>query len=287
MRYRFLRFPGGKLKAVTFSYDDGCRADLKLSEILCKYGLKGTFNINSSFLGKDSSSWHLTAEEIKTNILDKGHEVAVHGAEHKANGNIRAVEGIKDVLDCRLCLENIFDTIIRGLAYPDTGIRQFHNNSRYENISHYLNDLDIKYARTLGEINESFDLPLDWYQWMPTAHHNDSEVFKLVDRFTSYEVPSYLATRHPKLFYLWGHAYEFDDQNNWDRMEQICQKLSGKEDTWYATNIEIYEYVEAYSSLVFSADSNRMYNPTLKTIWLEIDGELYSIEPGETLKLKA
>lgn len=287
MRYRFLRFPKGKCKAVTFSYDDGCRADIKLSEILCKYGLLGTFNLNSSWLGKDTTDWHLTAEEIKTHIIEKGHEIAVHGSLHKANGNIRVVEGIKDVLDCRVSLEDTFDTIVRGLAYPDSGIRNFHNNTKMEDIARYLNDLDIKYARTLGEINDKFDLPSDWYQWMPTAHHNDNPVFELIDRFVDYKLPSWHARREPKLFYLWGHAYEFDEKDNWDRMEQICQKLSRKEDTWYATNIEIYEYVEAYHSLVFSADSTRIYNPTIKKIWFEVDGELYSIEPGQTLKLKA
>ena len=286
MRYRLLRFPEGKIKAVTFSYDDGCRADIRLSQLLSKRGLKGTFNLNSSFFGKDSNSWHLTAEEIKTNIIDKGHEIAVHGNEHKANGNVRLIEGISDVLSCRLALEETFDTIVRGMAYPDTGICRVHNGTTLNDIENYLKSLDIVYSRTLGEINDSLDLPENWYQWMPTAHHNDEEVFELVDRFVSYKVPDYLATRHPKLFYLWGHAYEFDEKNNWERMEQICDKLSGKEDTWYATNIEIYEYVEAYLSLVFSADSNRIYNPTCKKIWFEVDGEPYSIEPGETLKIK-
>ena len=286
MRYRFLRFPEGKIKAVTFSYDDGCRADIKLSELLCKYSLKGTFNLNSAWLGKDNTCWHLTKEEIKEHIIDKGHEIAVHGEEHKANGNIRAVEGIKDVLNCRLTLEDVFDTIVRGMAYPDSGIRHFHNNTKVEDITCYLKELDIKYARTLGEINDSFNLPLDWHQWMPTAHHDDSVVFDLIDRFTAYELPSWHAVRLPKLFYLWGHAYEFNDNNNWDRMEEICKKLSGKDDTWYATNIEIYEYVEAYNSLVFSADSTRIYNPTARKIWFEVDATDYTIEPGETIKIK-
>ena len=286
MRYRFLRFPEGKFKAVTFSYDDGCRADIKLSALLSKYGLKGTFNLNSAWLGKDSTAWHLTAEEIKTNIIDRNHEIAVHGAYHKANGNIRVVEGIKDVLDCRISLEYTFDTIVRGMAYPDSGIRQLHNNTKISDIARYLSELDIKYARTLGEINDTFDIPEDWYQWMPTAHHDDKPVFELVDRFVSYSLPDYQAIRHPKLFYLWGHAYEFDDKDNWDRMEDICEKLSGKDDTWYATNIEIYEYIEAYNSLVFSADSTRIYNPTVKKIWFEVDSVPYSIEPGETIKIK-
>ena len=45
MRYRFLRFPGGKTKSVTYSYDDGCRQDIKVAEILKRYGIRGTFNI--------------------------------------------------------------------------------------------------------------------------------------------------------------------------------------------------------------------------------------------------
>lgn len=285
MRYRFLRFPEGKIKAVTFSYDDGCKADKKLSEILSKYALKGTFNLNSAWLGKDESAWHLTKEEIKEYIIDKNHEIALHGAEHKANGNVRVVEGINDVLSCRLGLEKDFGMIVRGMAYPDTGIGHFHNGTTMAAVASYLKSLDVVYARTLGQKNESFNLPDDWYRWMPTAHHNDENVFDLIDRFVSYKSPDYLAVRLPKLFYLWGHAYEFDEKNNWDRIEEICQKLSGKEDTWYATNIEIYEYVEAYHSLVFSADSNIIYNPSVKKIWFEVDGVPYSIEPGETIKL--
>lgn len=66
-------------------------------------------------------------------------------------------------------------------------------------------------------------------------------------------------------------------------MEDICKKLSDKDDIWYATNIEIYDYVKAYDSLVFSADSNIIYNPTLLEIWFEVDGKLYSVKPGETI----
>ena len=40
MQYRFLRYPGGKAKAVTFSYDDGCRDDIRLSKILTEHGIR-------------------------------------------------------------------------------------------------------------------------------------------------------------------------------------------------------------------------------------------------------
>ncbi len=285
MRYRFLRFPEGKLKAVTFSYDDGCRADIQLAEIFNKYGMKGTFNLNSAWLGKNDTDWHLTKEEIQQHIINAGHEIATHGAEHRANGNLRAIDGIQDVLSCRLGLEKDFDTIVRGLAYPDTGIVHLNNGATLDGIEHYLKELDIVYARTLGQINDSFNLPQNWYQWMPTAHHDNKEVMELIDKFVDWKEQAYTARREPKLFYLWGHAYEFSEKNNWERIEEICQKLSGKEDTWHATNIEIYDYVAAYNSLVYSADGSRIYNPTLKQIWLDIDGKQYTVKSGETIKI--
>ena len=49
------------------------------------------------------------------------------------------------------------------------------------------------------------------------------------------------------------------------------------------TNIEIYDYVQAYKSLRYSADGHRIYNPTLLTLWLDAEGEIYSIKPGEEI----
>ena len=41
-----------KKKAVTFSFDDGVTQDIRLIELLNKYGLKATFNLNSELLGR-------------------------------------------------------------------------------------------------------------------------------------------------------------------------------------------------------------------------------------------
>ena len=90
---------------------------------------------------------------------------------------------------------------------------------------------------------------------------------------------------YPRLFYLWGHSYEFERNKNWELLDDICKKLAGRDDIWYATNIEIYNYVQAYNALVYSADSKIVYNPTLFDIWFDIDGVLYCLKSGETLKL--
>ena len=59
----------------------------------------------------------ISVEDAKNVILGKGHEIAVHGQYHKANGNIRAIEGIRDVLDCRIELEKSFGRIIIYFAF--------------------------------------------------------------------------------------------------------------------------------------------------------------------------
>lgn len=78
----------------------------------------------------------------------------------------------------------------------------------------------------------------------------------------------------PYMFYVWGHTFEFDQQNNWNLIEDLFEKVSGKEEVWYATNGELYEYHMAYRQLVFSADGKRIYNPTAKDLWVEIDRKI-------------
>lgn len=281
MHYRFLRFPEGKTKAFTTSYDDGCRDDIRLAKLLTSYGVKGTFNITTP---DETGTRRLSCDEISQYILGGGHEVAVHGACHKAPGIVRPIDGINDILECRKNLEKSFGRIIRGLAFPDSGItRMLHGNS-FENIKGYLENLDIAYARTLAGDNDSFLLPTDWHRWMPTAKHENPKIFEWLDKFVSFDYTNaYTATRYPRLFYVWGHAFEFERSSNWDIIEKICEKVSGKDDIWFATNIEIYDYVKAYESLIYSADGSMVYNPTLYTIWFDADGVLYSIKPGENL----
>ena len=287
MKYRFLRFPEGKFKAVTFSYDDGVKHDIRLAGIFNKNGMKGTFNINTAKLEYDPEGKRLTPDEVREHILAAGHEVAIHGDHHIAPGCSRPIDAIRDVLDCREKLESIFGMIIRGMAYPDSGIRRFHNGNDYPRVREILEDLGVVYSRTLGGDGCPFMLPTDWYAWMPNAHHDNPEIFNYIDAFLGVkEGECRTANRHPRLFYVWGHSYEFNNKNNWEQIEKICEALAFKDDTWYATNIEIREYCHAYDSLVWSADGHTVYNPTLVTVWVDIDSHLFKIPSGETLRIE-
>jgi len=278
MRYRYLRFPEGKTKALTFSYDDCPISDKRLAGIFDKYGMKGTFNINAKT--------KLTTEEIREFILDKGHEIAIHGDKHVGLTVTTSINSIKEALFGRMALEERFGMIVRGMAYPDVGLTVEFNGNTAERVKLQLADLGVVYSRTAGGDNDQFSLPSDWYAWMPTSHHDNPMIFDYIDKFLDLNVNGmYCSSRRPRLMYIWGHSFEFDRKNNWERIEKICEKLTAKEDIWYATNIEIYDYVKAYDSLVFSADNTIVYNPTLIKVWFDVDGKLYSIDSGETLKI--
>ncbi len=278
MSYRFMRYPEGKIKAVTFSYDDGTKTDIRLAEICSKHGIKCTFNLCKA-------EGQLSKEEIKESFLAAGHEIAAHGYTHKAPGNSTDIEIINDVLACRNELEKEFDTIIRGMAYPDCGITNV-SEKRYEEIKQILVSLGIAYSRTLGKDNNSFALPADWHAWMPTAHHDNPNVIEWAEKFVSTDFSKlYYSARSPRLFYLWGHSYEFDRNNNWKHIENLCRILGNKDDIWYATNIEIYNYVIAYNSLIWNAEGTKVYNPTVFDIWFVADEKDYCVKSCETLNL--
>ncbi len=281
MKYRFLRFPEGKFKAVTFSYDDGTVHDKRLAATLDRYGIKCTFNIGGTNLGTPG---HMTAAEVKAHLLDAGHEVAAHGAHHRALGMIRPAEGVREVLDCRALLEDTFGCIVRGMAYPDTV--QFGVAADYAVVREYLKALDIEYCRTADGDNMDFELPQDWYAWMPSVKDIHPRVMDYVHAFNELKEENlYVAVRQPRLFYVWGHSYDFENHQNWGHLDALCEALGGKDDTWYATNGEIYDYVKAYESLKYSADHRRVYNPTLHSVWFDVDGTVYCVKSGETLVL--
>ena len=65
-------------------------------------------------------------------------------------------------------------------------------------------------------------------------------------------------------------------------IRSFAKKMGGHKDVWYATNIEIVDYVNAYRSLIVSADGSTVHNPTAATLWLEGNGALHRIAPVET-----
>ncbi len=275
----FMRFPEGKAKALTLSYDDGVEQDIRLMEIMDKHGLKGTFNLNSGRYAAEGTVYpagtchrRMTESQVTEAYRNSGQEVAVHGLTHPFLEQLPENMAMWELLKDRENLENQFHTIVRGMAYP------FGTYS--DTVVECLKKAGLVYGRTVIS-SHSFDLPEDWLRLEATCHHNDPELMGLAEKFIK-ESPD----RAPWLFYLWGHSYEFDENNNWGVIEKFAAFTGGHEDIWYATNLQIYDYVQAYQRLEFSADGGQVYNPTAVKLYFvagEKDKEEYCIMPGEKL----
>ena len=118
-----------------------------------------------------------------------------------------------------------------------------------------------------------------------TCHHADDKAFELAEKFIAGEPSKVLFRYEGWLFYIWGHSYEFRTEEDWLRMDGLLSMLSNRDDIWYATNIEIYDYVEAYRALVYSCDKSMVYNPSAQPIYFIYDNKKYVVNAGETIKL--
>ena len=222
----------GKKKAITLSYDDGVLQDRRLVEILNKYGLKATFNINSELLGtkntlniKGKEIMHdkISADEVAS--LYAGHEVAVHTLTHPTLTWIDENEIIRQVEEDRKNLSRLVGYEVIGMAYPGGG---FQNSDRVENV--VKNHTGVKYSRTIS-LSYSFKEQSDIFRYKPTAYHMDFAInYKLADEFFAAD---------EGIFYIWGHSYEFDVDDTWAEFEKFCEYISNKPDVYYGTNKEI------------------------------------------------
>ena len=276
---RMLRFPGFKSKALTFSYDDGVAQDRRLISIMSKYGLKGTFNVNSGLFGEVPTidKGRMTAEEVFQLYTETGNEVAVHGYKHISLAEVDSAVAINDVIEDRKNLERMFGKVIKGMAYA--------NGSYNDEVVQLLKMCGISYSRTTIS-TEKFDLPTDWLRLPATCHHANPRLMELAKEFVEgAESPSFWGKR-PKLFYLWGHSYEFDSKNqSWDIIENFASYLGNREDIWYATNGEIYEYIQAFDRLQFSADGTSVFNPSSLDMYIDSLYGQFKISSGQTVTL--
>lgn len=270
-----LRFPGFKEKAVTLSYDDDVVASVRLKEILDKYGLKCTFNFNGGLFTEKTTNRKLCEEDAVKFFAGSNHEIACHGYRHYTLTQTEPQTGAWDILKDRCSLERIFKRIIYGYAYPNGGFAR--------KAAETARTAGIKYARTVKSTHD-FRLPVDWLEWNPTCRHADPQLFDLLEDFLRFQrgVPNDYDSR---VFYLWGHAYEFDDDDNWEIIEKFAKIVADNSDVIYcATNGEIYRYAESFRLLEFDLERKIIYNPTQVDLYIQINKTRnYVLKAGETL----
>jgi len=227
----------GKMKALTFSYDDGVKQDQRLIDIFNKYQLKATFNLNSGRFGVDAhlvrsgvEVEHFKVKEEEVSRLYEGHEVAAHTLTHPNLCKLSTEEMILQVEEDRRNLSRLVGYDVCGMAYPGGGTN--HDDRVVQVIREHTK---IKYARTI-ECTYDFQLQKDLLRFKPTIYHMEFEkMFELGEAFLKANPDE------PQIFYIWGHSYEFDIANTWDKFEEFCKMMCGRNDIFYGTNRQIFK----------------------------------------------
>jgi peptidoglycan/xylan/chitin deacetylase (PgdA/CDA1 family) len=225
-------------KFFTLSFDDGTVQDIRFVGLIDRYGLKCTFNLNSGLFGTHHRIMHdgidcdhTEIEASQVHDLYAGHEVAVHTRTHPNLLTLDKEQIIQEVDGDRRALEALCGYPVTGMAYPGG---PFYNEFV---ISTIVENTPIRYARTTNA-HHTFELPERLMTWHPTCRAEDDDLFELADRFISAKPETDM------LFYVWGHSFEFDKYNSWDRFERFCEKIAGKADIIYATNAGVVSHME-------------------------------------------
>lgn len=259
-------FPGGKKRVVTLSFDDGSVNDERFIKMIDKLGLKATFHLNGRNYVNLSE-----AETERYRKMYENHEISCHTFSHCWPSRMQPAALVNDVMKDRQALEKIAGYPVLGMSYP---------NGSYDTLTFkVMESCGIVYARS-AHSSFGFKFPDNYLEWHPTCHFSEAD--EQIEKFNKFIDSKWT---NP-LLYIWGHSHELRNENDWEKIEKTLSKIAGNDKIWYATNIEIYDYIMAQRAIKISADETIFHNPTSIDVWIEKDGEsIIKIPAGQTVKL--
>jgi len=174
-------------KVIGISFDDGYQNNLiNAAPVLRKYGFSATCYIVSGSIGS-SNTWDLdkkitqrplmTKNEI-TKWLSLGMDIGAHTKTHIDLTNVSESTAKKEILGCKVDLENIFDVTIYDFCYPFGYLNETVSNIAKK--AGYLSATTMKRGRVNPKSNP-LKLPR-----IPITHHTLPHLF-LFKILTNYE----------------------------------------------------------------------------------------------------
>ena len=260
-------YPGGKQKAFNFTYDDGVMQDIRFVELMNRYGLKGTFNLNSELM-KNRFAWiHPNGMEVKRLDTDtarwlyRGHEIASHTRTHPYMQDLTEGEVMDQLAGDKRELEEMLGVEVAGFAVP------FHYYSPM--IADCAKKCGFEYAR-MSEFSGHYRPCRDYWYWKTGFYHIEPGLEEFVAGFL--ESDEELAVCQ-----IVGHSYDLDAEKLWGTMEEILRRISETEAVWSCTNLELVRYLKAMDRVEICGNEIRNHSDT--DLWFEINGEIRTVSP--------
>ena len=267
------RYPEGRTKAFNITYDDGVTQDVEVIAMLNRYGIKGTFNLNSELMQKGFTWRHECGMDITRLQLEEvgdlydGHEIASHTLTHPYMDSLSDEELYRQLGEDKKNLENMFGREVAGFAVPF----DYYD----DRIARCAEKCGFRYART-SDVTLSYAPCRDWFYWKTCVYHIMPELMPFSEKFL--ETNEELAVCQ-----IVGHSYDLFTENLWDAVESICAKVSQCDEIWKCTNLELVRYLKAMEQAEISG--SEIKNNSDRLLWFAVDGNSISLNPGQIIKL--
>lgn len=283
LREDVMLWPGGRTKCCTLSFDDGTVEDERIAQMLRERGLRATFNLNPGLFGQADqlnqpgcTVVHDKLPRERITEVYAGFEIAVHGYTHARLGSVGMPMAAYELVRAKAELETIVHEPVRGLAWPVS-----YAERDTAQAAEFARACGFCYGRTTRRTYSCQGIPNDFMAWDAACSFVQPELAGVLEQFAEPTEPA--TYREPCLLYVWGHGYEATGRSAWGTLERMLDTVAGREDTWYATNIEVYDYVQAARSVVYSATGEYLFNPSRTDVWFMIDHEPRCIPAGSTV----
>lgn len=213
------------------SWDDGHPLDLKIADLLDRYDLSGTF-----YIPIRNSEGRNVMEKADIRILDENFEIGSHTHDHIFLDKLSPKDCFSQISLGKSVLEEYLGHPVDGFCYP---------GGKYnENIIKAVKNLNISHARTvknfflnLNEDNYQIPTTLQFYPHKKFVYcSNYVKHNHLLNRFPAFKsmvsgkdwfnslillLDKYIDS--DKIFHIWGHSWEIEENNLWHDLENFLK----------------------------------------------------------------
>ncbi len=289
-------FPGWTRKSLTFTIDDGnLKLDRKFINIVAPAGITGTFNLMSNSINEENREAYIAQYapyevanhckrhpfaipdgdtrpisdepyDPKTAKMEFLYKTDMDGLYHEGSPKAYRVGAVPQVYlrlaeESRAELDEIFgEGTVHAFVWP-------YGMQRNEEVTAGIKSMGYQYIRKTGDLLDTtdFDLPDDRLMWSYNAHNRN--MLEVMEKYEAFPDDGRL-----KMFAFGVHSHDFENDGNWDVLEQFCDKYGNRpEDYWYATVHDILSYEDAVKAIAVT-DSEVINNSDIK-LYIKIDGK--------------
>jgi peptidoglycan/xylan/chitin deacetylase (PgdA/CDA1 family) len=240
----------GKMLAVSTSWDDGDRSDLRVADMLAGHGLPGTFYVPiEPFRAGDE----LSVKEVRE-LAAGEFEIGGHTVSHRSLTELSCEEQAREVLECKRILEDRLGAEVRSFCYPNGRL----NRATVRSVE----QAGYQGARTTRMLRSSFEFPrfempttLQAFPHRAQAYLRNTIKGRNLPGLAGFALHLRRARNWVDLgkmlfdqvledggfWHLYGHSWELEKFGLWSQLEELLSYVGRRPDVHYVTNAGVYQ----------------------------------------------